>query len=135
VTPRVPDNVALVAFTAARVVVPVTAKVVPIVALVVTAREVPAVKVVPEARVVVVTREPGVVIALGRLIVMAPGPLVPVEVICPLVPRISIFPAVGVTVVLPSDRVLKAPPTVPRRLQFDCRNPPTEDWERRVYSP
>jgi hypothetical protein len=60
--------------------------------------EVPAAKVVPEAKVVVVVKLPGAVIAAGRVsVTVLPDPAV---VIWLAVPKILIFPAVG----------LKAPP-------------------------
>ena len=51
----------------------VTVNPVPIVAVVVTARDDPAVMVVPDARVVVVVKEPGAVIAAGRDRVVVPA--------------------------------------------------------------
>ena len=83
---------------------------------VVTVRPVPAVRVVPEARVVVVVREPGVVIAAGRLnVTVDPEAAV---VIWLAVPAILMLPPEGVAVPLSPVRVLNSmvpPPDATQR--------------------
>jgi hypothetical protein len=73
---------------------------------------------VPTSRVVVDMMLPGATKALGIERVIVPGALDPVEVISLVVPAMMMLPAVGVTVVDPSDRVFRAPLSVPSRVQF-----------------
>jgi len=112
VTPRVPLNDPFAAVKLpVNPVVPVTARLPSTVAF------------VPTSKVVVDMMLPGATKALGIERVIVPGALVPAEVISLVVPAMTMLPAVGVTVFVPSDKVLSAPLSVPSSVQLAERTP------------